>query len=164
MDFRWYKYALQAEVRKKTIAGYALNSVGDTFGAEMKAEFEAGSAEAGWCKKNNPKGPLNIRSMCGSKKKNGIWKLDFSIFVSKKGYYELPILGDFVGGVAAYADGVLIYAQNWDHYGNWGNTNMQWNHEKAVVRKTSFNFEKNSYNKVTIYGLATGSYDYHFDY
>jgi hypothetical protein len=64
--------------------------------------------------------------MCGSQKKNGIWKLEFSIFVSKKGYYELPILMDMVGGVVAYADGVLIYAANWDHYGNWGGNNPQW--------------------------------------
>jgi len=26
----------------------------ENFGADMKAEFESGSAETGWCKKNNP--------------------------------------------------------------------------------------------------------------
>lgn len=58
--------------------------------------------------------------MCNSKKKNGLWKIDITIFVSSKGYYELLFGADFVGGVAALVDGTVVYGEIWDHYWNLG--------------------------------------------
>jgi hypothetical protein len=106
MDARFTKHQFVAEVKewsKVTITS------GD-YANDMKAQFDAAAQPAGFCTKVNPEWPTNIRTMCDSKKKNGLWKIEVSTYVSYKGYFQLDFGADFVGGVVAYVDDVLVSA------------------------------------------------------
>jgi len=41
----------------------------------------------------------------------------------------LDLGADFMGGVTAYLDDELVYAEDWDHYWNW-----DWTHDNSVVK------------------------------
>lgn len=112
MDARFTKHQFVAEVKEWS----KVNIKSSDYANDMKLQFDAATQPAGFCTVVNPDWPVNIRTMCNSKKKNGLWKIDVTIFVSYKGYFQLDFGADFVGGVVAHVDDNLVYAENWDHY------------------------------------------------
>jgi len=61
--------------------------------------------------------------MCASNQRNGIWKADVNVFTYKKAYMQVDFGADATGGVVALFDDEVVYANNYDHWWNYGNDN-----------------------------------------
>jgi hypothetical protein len=78
MNFKFIKKSIHIAVKNPNG-----NANANDYANSMVALFEASSQPTGWCSTDNFDGTFNIRHMCTSTQRNGIWKVDIDVFTYK---------------------------------------------------------------------------------